>query len=243
MNDKILLVTGASSDIASVLIDSVANNYSKVIAHYCHSNDQIEKIVQKYGDKIFPIQADFSDANNTKSMIDKIMQRGLYPDHIVHISSGKVSNLQFHKQPWERYEKEINISIRSIVMICQQLIPFMVKKKHGKIVFMLSAYVFGIPPKFESSYITTKYGLLGLMKSLSAEYSSKNITVNAVSPEMMETKFLTALPELILEQSAKNNPLGRNILVEEAVPTIEFLLSDSCNAVTGQNIGVTGGAR
>ena len=117
----------------------------------------------------------------------------------------------------------------------------MAKKRHGKIVFMLSAYLLGVPPKFQSPYITVKYALLGLMRNLSAEYVSKGITVNAVSPDMMETKFLSNLPELVIEQSAKNNPLGRNIRVEEVVPAIEYLLSDAANVVTGQNIGVTGG--
>lgn len=67
--------------------------------------------------------------------------------------------------------------------------------------------------------------------------------VNAVSPDMMETKFLSELPDLIIEQSAKNNPLGRNIYVQEVIPTMEYLLSEGSNIVTGQNIGVTGGVR
>lgn len=54
-------------------------------------------------------------------------------------------------------------------------------------------------------------------------------------------KFLSELPELILEQSAKNNPLGRNIHIGEVVPAIEFLLSPTSDAITGQNIGITGG--
>ena len=60
---------------------------------------------------------------------------------------------------------------------------------------------------------------------------------------MMETKFLSDLPDLIREQSAKNNPLGRNITVGETVPVIAYLLSDESGAVTGQNIGITGGVR
>ena len=43
--------------------------------------------------------------------------------------------------------------------------------------------------------------------------------------------------------SAKNNPMGRNIMVDETVPAIEYLLSDGSGAVTGQNIGITGGVR
>ena len=58
-----------------------------------------------------------------------------------------------------------------------------------------------------------------------------------------KTKFLSELPDLIIEQSAKNNPLGRNIYIDEVVPTIEYLLSSGSDMVTGQNIGVTGGVR
>jgi len=128
-------------------------------------------------------------------------------------------------------------------MISQAFIPKMSKKNYGKIVFMLSAYLLGVPPKFQSPYVTVKYALLGLMKELAVEYASKGIMVNAVSPDMMETKFLSELPDLIKEQSAKNNPLGRNIYVKEVVPTIEYLLSSGSDAVTGQNIGITGGGR
>lgn len=117
----------------------------------------------------------------------------------------------------------------------------MVKQKYGKIVLMLSAYLLGVPPKFQGPYITVKYALLGLMRNLAAEYASKRIMVNAVSPDMMETKFLSDLPDLVKEQSAKNNPLGRNIYVNEVVPSIEYLLSDASDVITGQNIGVTGG--
>ena len=56
---------------------------------------------------------------------------------------------------------------------------------------------------------------------------------------MIETKFLSELPDLINEHSAKNNPLGRNLYVEEVIPTIEYLLSSGSDAVTGQNIGIT----
>ena len=242
-DNKILLVTGASSDVGSLLINKVADNYENVLTHYRDTKSKIEELQERYGKKIIPLQADFSRIESTQKLIDEIKEREMLPDHIVHLSSGKVHNLQFHKQMWENYEREINTSLRSIVMICQQLIPHMSKQKYGKIVFMLSAYLFGVPPKYESPYITTKYALLGLMKNLAAEYAPKRIMVNAVSPDMMETKFLSELPALVKEQSAKNNPLGRNILIEEVVPTIEYFLSDASDVVTGQNVGVTGGRR
>lgn len=242
-NDKVLLVTGASSDVGAELIRHVGNNYTKVWAHYRSSSDIIDGLKSELGDKIIPVQADFSNLENTVSFINTIKETGDYPDHIVHLSAQKAYNLQFHKHSWESIQKEIDTSLRSITMILREFIPRMAKNNYGKIVFMLSAYLIGVPPKFQSSYVTVKYALLGLMKALATEYAAKGITVNAISPDMMETKFLTELPELIKEQSAKNNPLGRNLCVEEVVPTMEYLLSPGSDVVTGQNIGVTAGGR
>lgn len=239
--ERILLVTGASSEVGTALIRSVADKYDRIWAHYNRSLSAIEWLMEEIGEKIIPVQADFSHESSTQSMIESIRASGALPGDIVHLSATKPSGLQFHKQKWESYQREIDTSLRSIVLILQAFIPEMAKRRHGKIVFMLSAYLLGVPPKFQSPYITVKYALLGLMRNLSAEYASKGITANAVSPDMMETKFLSNLPELVIEQSAKNNPLGRNIRVEEVVPAIEYLLSDAANVVTGQNIGVTGG--
>ena len=108
---------------------------------------------------------------------------------------------------------------------------------------MLTDSVIGMPPKFLSPYITVKYALLGLMKSLAVEYAGKGITINAVSPDMMETKFLSGIPELVIEQNAKNNPLGRNLTVDDVIPAFEYFLSEKANVVTGQNIGITGGKK
>lgn len=239
--NKVLLVTGASSDVGSELIRRVSGNYSKIWTHYRSSTDIIDRLQSDLGDNITPIQADFSDIESTNNLIQTIIDSGYTPNHIVHLSAQKAHSLQFHKHSWDSYQREIDTSLRSIVMILQAFIPKMAKDNYGKIVFMLSAYLLGVPPKFQSPYITVKYALLGLMRNIAAEYAAKGVTSNAVSPDMMETKFLSGLPDLIKEQSAKDNPLGRNIYVNEVVPTIEYLLSPGSDVVTGQNIGVTGG--
>ncbi len=240
---KVLLVTGASSEVGAALIRRIGQQYSTVFAHYRSSEGVLADLRDMSGPRIVPLQADFSDEGSTECLIETIRESGKSPDHIVHLAAGKARNLQFSKTTWDGFRQELDTSLRSAVKILQAFLPGMAKNRYGKVVLMLTSYVLGVPPKYQSMYITSKYALLGLMKSLAAEYAARGVTVNAVSPDMMETKFLSDLPDLIKEQSAKNNPLGRNITVAEAVPAIEYLLSDGSSAVTGQNIGITGGAR
>ena len=235
-NNKILLVTGASSDLGSKLIRDTYKNYNKIWAHYNSSVDIVDELKEELGDVICPIQADFSSIESTSRMIEEIKKSGEYPNQIVHFSAPKARNLQFRKTTWNDYQLELDTSLRSITMILQAFLPNMSKDNYGRIVFMLSAYTIGMPPKYQSIYVTTKYALLGLMKSLSVEYADKGITVNAVSPEMIETKFLSDLPDLIVEQNAQNRPSGCNLKVEDVVPTIIDLLKD--DSVTGENIPI-----
>ena len=238
---KILLVTGASSDVGAALISQVSTNYDKVIAHYSRSRSIVSALQQKFGEKIIPLQANFSDPVSIKNMLTTIDEKNIWPDHIVHFVAPKAYNQKFDKDVLENFDTDWDVSVKSIIQVLLASIPHMKKQKYGKIIFMLTSYVLNIPVKYQTSYVTTKYALLGLMKSLAVEYADKGITVNAVSPEMIETKFLAEIPTLIVEKNAMISPLGRNLTVHDVVPTYEFLLSDEADAISGVNIPITAG--
>ena len=241
--DKILLVTGASSDIGMQLIRDVYKEYKLIYAQYHHMNQQLKGLIDdiKNEIEIVPLEADFTDVNSVMEMIRKISDRGEIPNNIVHLPAPKAYNQKFHKDKWENYQLGWEICIHSIVEILKTFMPAMVKAHYGRVVFMLTNNTVNVPAKYQAGYVTVKYALLGLMKSLSVEYMDKGITVNGVSPDMMETKFLTEIPDLIIEQNAANSPLKRNIYVKEVIPVIRHMLSDLGASMTGQNIAITGG--
>lgn len=238
---KILLVTGASSDIGGELIRRTAGNYEMVLAHYCHGREALEKRKEELGDRLALLQADFTDMLSVEGMIREIEGMGLVPDHIVHLPAKKVGAQRFHKTEAEDYMEGFMTSVLSIVLILKRFIPQMARQKYGKILFMLTSFTLNAPPKYQAPYITAKYALLGLMRDIAREYAEKGVMVNGVSPDMMETKFLSEMPEAVVRQNASHSPLGRNLTVEDVVPAFEYLLSDGAGAVMGQNLGVTGG--
>lgn len=241
--EKVLLVTGASSELGINLINKVYGDYKRIYLQYRNMNDQLQETIDYLKDKteIVLFKVDLSNVLDVNKMIADINESMILPNCIVHFPAPKAYNMQFHRDKWENYDLGWIVSVRSIVMILQAFVKNMARNKYGRIVFMLTNDTNNLPAKYQSSYVTVKYALLGLMKSLSVEYIDKGITVNGVSPDMMETKFLSNLPELIIEQNKANSPIGRNIYIKEVVPIMEYMLSDLGAAMTGQNIVISGG--
>ncbi|KSV58819.1 SDR family NAD(P)-dependent oxidoreductase [Acetivibrio ethanolgignens] len=241
MRDKILLVIGASSDVGISYIKRYHGAYQKIIAHYRSSSEKLETLEDIIGEKLVLLKADLSSEEETYRLVEEITSLGEMPTHILHLSANKYANYKFQKISWEVFQRDIDVQLRSAVIILNKLLPEMKKKKYGKVVVMLSSCTENIAPSYLSSYVSVKYALLGLVKALASEYAAQGICINGVSPSMMETKMVSEIPSLVVEQNAEKNPQKRNARVEDVCPAIEFLLSEEAGFVTGQNILVSGG--
>lgn len=243
MTDNILCVTGASGDTGMCLIRMVADRYDRILCHYRSGEDRIAALREEYGEKIVPIRADFADEASTRRFAEQILAEGLAPGHFVHLaSSGASINVRFRKTEWADFQRELDITFRSGVILSQAFAPVMAGRGGGKIVFMLSEQVVWKPAKpYCAAYLCAKHALLGLMEGLAAEYAPRHVSVNAVSPSVMDTKFLQ-VPELVKELSIRSSPWKRLLTPEDVAPAFAFLLSPAADAITGQNIPVTAGS-
>lgn len=238
--DKIILILGASSDIGIELIKSI-NEKCVVIAHYNTTNKNLLSI-ENSNIELVTIQSDLTNADQVFDMINAIENKFGTPNKIVHLASSKFENIRFKDIDINFFQKEIDLSLKSLIIILTHFLPILAKKKEGKVVVMLSSVTLNIPPQALVQYTTIKYALLGLVKSLASEYASKNIQINAVSPSMIETKFLENINEKIVELNAYNHPLKRNAVISDVIPVLKMLLSEESDYMNGINIPITGGS-
>lgn len=235
-----ILVVGASSDIGKRLIEKTQQNYTKIFATFNSSKTQVDELISNFGDKIIPIHCDLTDKNQVEAAVQEIQNNRAIPNHIVHLSSLPAKQKRFHQTNLDDFLNSFACSVESAAGFIKPFINKMGKEQKGKIIIMLTSYTKNIPPKFISPYVVSKYALLGLVKSLSAEYASKGVCVNGVSPDMIKTKFLSEISEHVLQMEAEKNPMGRLLTPEDVVPTFEYLLSPASDCVTGQNIAISG---
>lgn len=238
---SITLIIGASSDVGLNLIKKMDTG-TRVLAHYSRSGATLKEVAATCAADVVLLQADLSVEAQVLSLLDTIEADYGIPDKIVCLAAALVENIRFKDVEWSDFEKGINISLKATVLVLNRLLPKMAKAKKGKVVLILSSYVLGVPPKALAHYTTIKYALLGLMKSLASEYSARNIQVNAVSPSMIDTKFLNTINEKFVELNAYNHPLKRNAQVDDVTPVIKMLLSSDADYINGVNIPITGGS-
>ena len=241
---NVYLITGASSDVGCALIRRLADHDSQalIVAQGAGDLNRLAELCREFPGRIRTYDVDLTDENALNAFVADVQASCPAPTHLVHLPALRVINTKFKKFDEERFELDLSVQVRSAVKLCKTFVPLMAKAKRGRVLFMLTSYLIGVPPKNTAAYIMAKSALGGLAKSLAADYAPFGVTVNCVAPSMMETRFLADTSDLIVQASAEANPMGRNARVEDVVPAMEFLLGAEAGFITGVTLPITGGS-
>lgn len=237
-----ILIVGASSGIGCEVVRQVAERGTTVLAHYNAGGARLLALQTEVPGQIVPIQADLSTESGVASLVAAIQTYERVPDRAVFLAAPPLALTRFKELRWDAFQRQLNVQLRATVELLQWLLPEMARARRGSVVFVLSSYTLEPPPSAMAHYVTGKYAALGLMRALAAEYASKHIRLNAVSPSMVETSFLAHIPEKLVELTAQQHPLKRNATPGDVAPIVHFLLSEAAAFVTGVNFPITGGA-
>ena len=238
---KNLLVIGGTGDLGLALVRAMLDETDSVTVQGIGDLTAARALAAECP-KVRVLEADLTDADATAQLIEQVRAVAV-PTHLVHLPALQVVNTRFRSFDEARFEKDFTIQAESAVRICKAFVPEMAKAGFGRVLFVLTSYLLGLPPKNVAAYVMAKSAVQGLARSLAVEYAAKGVTVNSVAPGMIETNFLSGTNELIVQASAAANPMGRNAQVGDVVPAMRFLISEEARYITGVTLPVTGGAQ
>ncbi|WP_399628231.1 3-oxoacyl-[acyl-carrier-protein] reductase [Sporosarcina sp. SG10008] len=239
---KSAIVTGASRGIGREIALLLAKEGARVAVNYSGSKDKADdvvKLITESGGEAFAIQADVSDADGVKNMVDKTLEMFGSIDILVNNAGITRDNLLMRMKE-DEWDDVININLKGVFLCTKGVTRQMMRQRAGRIVNVASIVgVSGNPG--QANYVAAKAGVIGFTKTAAKELASRNINVNAVAPGFITTDMTDALSEEVKNQMLSVIPLGKLGRPEDVARTVLFLLSDDAVYITGQTIHVDGG--
>lgn len=239
LNDKVAIITGAGAGIGQATARLFAQEGAVVFAMDIKGLDWIENESYETGE-IYSMPLDICDFPAVKDAVMKIKKEQGRIDILANIA-GLISYEMMPMIDFEKFRKMLDVNVVSLVFLMSLVSRIMSRQQSGSIINMASM-VGQKGSKGQLSYSATKGAVIAATKSAAKELAENNIRVNAIAPGMVGSERFKAVLEEKFAQKINDIPFGRLANPEEIAQLCLFLASDQSSYITGQVIGIDGGA-
>ena len=236
LTGKVALVTGASRGIGRAIAVALGEAGAAVAVNYRSREDAARvtcAAIRGYGAKALAVKADCSRAPAVAQMHAAI-ESDLGPVEILVNNAGIVSDTPLADLTEADWDEMLAVNLKSAFLVTQQVLPGMRSRGWGRII-MLSSVAAQTGGITGPHYAASKAGLLGLTHSYARHLVKEGVTVNAISPALIETDMVTGN----LKASPATIPVGRFGAPDEVAAVAVMLAKNGY--ITGQTINVNGG--
>ena len=239
--NKVVLITGAGSGLGYACAVAFANAGAKLAITDISQNSLDKAVValQDNGAEVLGLLNDASDSADVNILLDMIVTRFGRLDIAVN-NAGTATPLQeFHEVSEAEFDRVIAVNLKGVWLCMQAEIRQMLKQGGGRIVNMASATSRNTYPN-ASPYVTSKFAVAGLTRTVAVEYAERDIRINAICPGNVATPLVVSLVEDLSVLAAKH-AIKRLGTPEEVANGVMFLASDLSSFSTGSMLEVDGG--
>ncbi len=254
LKDKVALVPASSKGIGLGVARVLAAEGCKVVVS-SRNQDSISKardvVVKETGNKdVYSVKADLAVKADVDLLVDQATDKFGTVD-ILAYNTGPPKPGTFADLNDADWEQGVKLLLMSAVWLTKRVVPGMVQKKWGRLIYITSSTLRQPVPNLVLSN-TVRLSLAGLSKSLALEYGSKGITSNGIMQGHILTDRQRQVAQDIssrtgksldeaMKQMLQDVPAGRYGLTEEVGYLVAFLASEKASYINGTMLTIDGG--
>jgi 2-hydroxycyclohexanecarboxyl-CoA dehydrogenase len=243
---RVAVITGGASGIGEATCKELGRRGHQIAVLDINETaaHRVAEQLRADGVSALGVQADVADRPAVEAAFTAIRSQ-LGPVSVLVTSAGLVDFASFGDITPQCWTRIIEVNLTGTFHCCQVALPDMVAAGWGRIVTISSSSAQRGSPQM-AHYAAAKGAVLTLTKSLARAYAAQGITINTIPPSGIETPMQHMSQEL--GDLPSNNVLAQNIPIghlgtgADIAAAVGFLCSDEAGFITGQVIGVNGGA-
>ncbi len=238
------LVTGASRGIGRAIAIELAKDGCSILLNYKSNHaaaEEAKHLIEEIGGEAELMPFDVSQPNAINAALDAWF--AAHPNDYIDVlvnNAGIVDNDIMLRMEAEQWHRVIDVNLNGFFYCTRRVIEGMVMNHHGRIV-NISSISGQIGNRGQVNYSATKAAIIGATKALAKEVTRKQITVNAVAPGVIGTDMV----DMAIERGERiclDIPISRYGKPQEVAYLVSFLCSNRADYISGQVIGINGGA-
>ena len=239
LKDRVAIVTGASRGIGRAVASMLASRGAHVIAAARGDNArETADAITAAGGLATAVSVDVTEPQTIDAMI--ATASGLGSIDILVNNAGITRDQLMLRMKRDDWDAVIATNLTAAFTTSQAVLKPMIRQRRGRIINITSV-VGQSGNAGQANYAASKAGLIGFTKALAQEVASRNVTVNAVAPGLIDTDMTRAIAGEAHETWAGKIPLGRLGTPEDIASAVCFLASDEASYITGHVLAVNGG--
>ena len=240
LTGRVALITGASRGIGKAIAVRCAAEGATVIACARERNaDAVVNDIVAAGGVAEACTMDVTDPASVGDAVRAGLEKFQTIDIVVN-NAGIVRDQLLMRMKPDEWDDVLATNLTAAFTCTQAVLRPMLKQRRGRVI-NISSVVGQSGNPGQANYAASKAGLIGFTKALAREVASRGLTVNIVSPGMIETDMTAGLEDSVRERLAGQIPLGRFGTPDDVAAAVCFLASDEASYITGQVLSVNGG--
>ena len=238
LTGRTALVTGATGGIGGAVAKAL-HAQGATVSISGTRRELMYKLAGELSERVHVVPCNLGDRADVEALVPAAEQAMGQLDILV-ANAGITRDNLFVQLRDEDWDEVISVNLTATFRLARAATKLMMRKRFGRIIAITSVVgVTGNPG--QANYTASKAGLIGLIKTLGAEYARRNVTANCIAPGFIKTPMTDALNEKQREAILARVPAGRLGTPEDVAAAAVYLASNEAAYVTGQTIHINGG--
>ena len=244
LDGKTALITGAGRGIGAVMAKRMAQEGANVVVTDVLDTETTVEAIIAAGGSAIGMSVDVTSDDNLAAVVETTEKTFGSLDILVNNASifAALQPKPFMQIDNDEFDKVMTVNARGVHQATKAVVPAMLRAGGGKIVNIASGTFYYGPPGL-SHYTASKGAVIALTRCYGRELGDKNIQVNAIAPGLTESEALqgNAGFDPARGPTVQSRSIKREMLPEDLLGSLMYLITTDSDFVTGQTLNVDGG--